>query len=112
MTLIKRFPAFKSRDFKIFWSAQFVSNIGTQMQFVALNWQVYTLTHSAFALGLIGFLRFGPILIFSLIGGAVADAHKRKKLLFITQSIYIILSLTLAITDFTGKINVSIIYLI
>jgi MFS family permease len=112
MTLIKRFPAFASRDFKIFWSAQFVSNIGTQMQFVALNWQVYTLTHSAFALGLIGFLRFGPILIFSLIGGAVADAHNRKKLLFITQSIYIILSLTLAITDFTGKINVSIIYLI
>lgn len=112
MTLAERFPAFKSRDFKIFWSAQFVSNIGTQMQFVALNWQVYILTHSAFALGLIGFLRFGPILIFSLIGGAVADAHNRKKLQFITQSTYIILSLVLAITDFTGDISVPIIYLI
>lgn len=82
------------------------------MQFVALNWQVYTLTHSAFALGLIGFFRFVPILIFSLVGGAVADAHNRKRLQFITQSTYIILSLVLAITDFTGDINVQIIFLI
>lgn len=112
MTFTERFPAFKYRDFKLFWSAQFVSNIGTQMQFVALNWQVYTLTHSAFALGLIGFLRFVPILIFSLIGGSVADVHNRKRLQFMTQSIYIILSLILVITDFTGKINVAIIFIV
>jgi MFS family permease len=112
MTLTERFPAFASRDFKLFWGAQFVSNIGTQMQFVALNWQVYTLTHSAFALGLIGFFRFVPILVLSLVGGAVADAHNRKKLQFTTQSIYIVLSLILAITDFTGTINVVIIFLI
>lgn len=112
MTLAERFPAFRSRDFKIFWSAQFLSNIGTQMQFVALNWQVYTITHSAFALGLIGFFRFAPILIFSLIGGATADAHNRKKLQFVTQSTYIILSLILAIADFTGAINVQIIFII
>jgi MFS family permease len=82
------------------------------MQFVALNWQVYTLTHSAFALGLIGFFRFVPILFFSLIGGAVADAHNRKKLQFITIAVYIILSLILAITDFTKTINVLIIFII
>ena len=82
------------------------------MQFVALNWQVYTITHSAFALGLIGFFRFAPILGFSLFGGATADAHNRKKVQFVTQSIYIILSLTLAITDFTRTISVPIIYLI
>jgi MFS family permease len=112
MTFTERFPAFKYRDFKLFWSAQFVSNIGTQMQFVALNWQVYTLTHSAFALGLIGLFRFVPILFFSLIGGSVADAHNRKKLQFITQSIYIMLSLILAITDFTKTINIAIIFVI
>lgn len=107
-----RFPALTSFDFRLFWASQFISNIGSQMQFVALNWQIYELTHSAFALGLIGFIRFVPILIFSLIGGSVADAHNRKKILVITQSTLIFLSLILAITTFTKTINVSIIYII
>lgn len=81
------------------------------MQFVAINWHVYILTHSAFALGLIGLLRFLPILIFSLLGGAVADAKSRKKVLFITQSILIILSLVLALTTMLNIVNVLIIYI-
>lgn len=110
--LRKKFPALNSRDFTIFWFAQFISNIGTQMQLVALNWHVYILTNSAFALGLIGLLRFLPILIFSLIGGSVADAYNRKKILFITQSILIIMSIILYITTARNIINVSIIYIV
>ncbi len=110
--LKQRFPALKSRDFTLFWSAQFVSNAGTQMQVVALSWHIYLLTGSAFALGLVGLFRFIPILIFSLIGGSVADAHNRKKILFVTQFVMIVLSLTLAITSFAGSINIFLIYIV
>jgi MFS family permease len=80
------------------------------MQFVALNWQIYVLTHSAFALGLIGFFRFIPILFFSLIGGSVADAHNRKKILAITQTTLTVLSAALVITTLTHTISPQIIF--
>ena len=59
---------------------QIVSVTGSQMQFVAINWHVYLLTKSAFALGLVGLFRGGPIILCSLIGGVVADAVDRKRL--------------------------------
>lgn len=107
-----RFPSLTYRDFGTYWFAQFISNIGSQMQIVALNWQVYVITHSALALGLIGLIRFISILLFSLIGGAVADAHNRKKVLFATQLTFAILSVILCILTFTNIITVNIIYLI
>ncbi len=82
------------------------------MQFVAINWHVYILTHSAFALGLVGLLRFLPILVFSLIGGSVADAHNRKIILYITQSTLAVLSFILALFTISGQIHVAIIYAI
>jgi MFS family permease len=112
LIVLPDFPAFRSRDFRIFWIALFISNTGSQMQFVALNWQIYTITNSAFALGLIGFFRFLPILIFSLLSGSVADAHNRKLILTITQSVLTVLSLILAVMTFSGKITEHIIYII
>ena len=60
------------------------------MQFVAINWHVYLLTKSAFALGLVGLFRGVPIIICSLAGGVVADAVDRKKLMIVTQSVMLI----------------------
>ena len=57
------------------------------MQFVAINWHVYLLTKSAFALGLIGLFRGVPIIICSLAGGVVADAVDRKRLMMVTQTV-------------------------
>lgn len=108
----KRFPAAKVKDFRIFVGTQFFSNIGSQMQFVALNWQIYEITHSAFALGLIGLLRFIPILIFSLIAGSVADAHNRKKIIYITVAALSVLSAILAFTTQINIINPQIIFII
>ncbi len=82
------------------------------MQFVAINWHIYLLTHSALALGLVGFMRFVPILIFSLIGGSVADAHNRKRILYITQTSLTILSFILAFLTTSGRITVELIYII
>ncbi len=107
-----RYPAFAYSDFRYFFIGQFVSNIGTQMQIVALSWQIYILTHSALALGLIGLARFFPIAIFSLLGGSFADVHNRKRIMFITQSIMAVLSLILAITTFNGTITPMLMYIV
>ena len=81
----ERFAAFKYRDFRLLWIGQLISIIGTQMQIVALNWHIYILTNSAIALGLVGLMRFVPIVVFSLIGGSVADVFNRKKIMLVMQ---------------------------
>lgn len=85
MTLLHRYPALTSRDYMLQWIGQFVSNAGTQMQTVAINWQLYEMTGSPFVLALLGASRIIPILLFSLIGGTIVDAHNRKKILYLTQ---------------------------
>jgi hypothetical protein len=54
------------------------------MQYVAINWHVYLLTKSALALGTVGLVRVVPIILCSLVGGVVADAVDRKRLMFAT----------------------------
>src|SRR3989344_7540964 len=107
-----RYPAFKYADFRHYWLGQLVSNIGTQMQIVALNWHIYILTGSPIALGMIGLSRFIPIFLFSLIGGSFADVHNRKKIQFITQIILAVLSLILTVTTLNGSITPAIIYIV
>ena len=81
------FAALRHRDYRLLWLGQIVSVTGSQMQFVAINWHVYLLTKSAFALGLVGLFRGVPIIICSLAGGVVADAIDRKRLMIVTQTI-------------------------
>jgi MFS family permease len=86
------------RDFRILWSGAFVSSIGTWMQKVAQNWLVLTLAGpaSAFYLGLDSFLGEAPILLFTLIGGVVADRRDRRHLLIASQCIQMSAAFTLA----------------
>lgn len=81
------FAALRHRDFRLLWLGQIVSVTGSQMQFVAINWHVYLLTKSPFALGLVGLFRGVPIIICSLAGGVVADALDRKRLMIVTQTV-------------------------
>src|SRR5215216_4063313 len=81
------FAALRHRDFRLLWLGQIVSVTGSQMQFVAINWHVYLLTKSAFALGLVGLFRGVPIILCSLAGGVVADAVDRKRLMIVTQTV-------------------------
>jgi MFS family permease len=80
------FAALRHRDFRLLWLGQIVSVTGSQMQSVAINWHVYLLTKSAFALGLVGLFRGIPIILCSLAGGVVADAVDRKRLMIVTQT--------------------------
>lgn len=80
-----RYPALTYRDYQLQWIGQFVSNAGTQMQIVALNWQLYEMTRSPFVLALLGASRVIPIVCFGLLSGTLVDAHNRKKLLIVVQ---------------------------
>lgn len=81
----RTFNAFRYRDFRLMWSGAFTSTTGTWMQTVAQSWLVLELTGSAFYLGLVSFLADLPILMFSLVGGVVADRMDRRKSLLGSQ---------------------------
>ena len=82
------------------------------MQFVAINWHVYLLTKSAFALGLVGLFRGLPIIFCSLVGGVVADAFDRKRLMMITQTAMLASAALLAAGTLTGMASVWPIYIL
>ncbi len=87
--------ALTHRDFRILWTGAFASTVGTWVQKVAQNWLVLTLTGSAFYLGLDSFLGELPILLFTLIGGVVADRHNRRLLLLGSQYVQMACAFTL-----------------
>ena len=95
--LAAMFRSFRYRDFALFWTGNFLSNIGTWMQNLALGWLVLEITNSPFLLGLNGFLGSAPSLFFSLLGGAIADRLNRRKLMVATQAAMMVLALILAI---------------
>jgi MFS family permease len=81
------FIALRYRDFRLLWFGQLVSQAGSAMQIVAINWHISVLTnYSPLALGLVGLSRVAPIIFFSLIGGATADARDRRRVMIVTQS--------------------------
>src|SRR5215216_2801248 len=106
------FSALRYRDFRLLWLGQIVSVTGSQMQFVAINWHVYLITKSAFALGLVGLFRGLPIVVCSLAGGVVADALDRKRLMIATQSVMLASAAGLAFITFEGIRSVWPIYLL
>jgi MFS family permease len=106
------FVSLRHRDFRLLWSGQIISVIGSQMQLAAINWHIYLLTGSPLALGLVGACRALPIILCSLMGGVVADVVDRRRLMMITQSIMLICSATLAFVTFKGLTKVWPIFLL
>src|ERR1043165_8489932 len=96
------FSSLRHRDFRLLWSGQVVSVIGSQMQSAAINWNIYLLTGSPLALGIVGACRAIPIILCSLAGGVVADVVDRRRLMMVTQSVMLLCSATLALITFHG----------
>ncbi len=94
--LSTRFAALRHRNFRLYWSGQLVSLVGTWMQSVAQGWLMHQLTHSAFWLGLLGFSQFLPVMLFSLWAGVVVDHMDKRKLLYITQGAALLQAVALA----------------
>jgi MFS family permease len=78
-------PLRRDRDFRFLWIGQVISGVGRQITVVALPFQLYVLTGSTLAVGLLALVQLVPILVFALGGGAVADAVDRRRLLLVTQ---------------------------
>ncbi|MGH9244736.1 MAG: MFS transporter [Acidimicrobiales bacterium] len=78
-------PLRESRDFRLIYAGQFVSIVGRQLTVVASSLQVFLLTDSSLAVGLLGLAQLGPLLVCSLVGGAIADAFDRRRTLMWTQ---------------------------
>jgi MFS family permease len=91
------FAALRHRNFRLFFSGQLISLIGTWMQAMALSWLVLVLTDSAFYLGLVGALQTLPILLFSFFAGVVADRTNKYRLLFLTQGTAMVLAFILGV---------------
>ena len=102
---VGRFVAFRYRDFRLFWTSIFISNIGTWMQMTAINWLLYKLTKSPLQLGLNGLFRAGPALVLGIFSGTLADRYDRKKLLLTTQCLLGTLALILGILDHSENIR-------
>src|SRR2546427_3018903 len=78
--------ALNHRDFRFFWGGQLVSLIGTWMQSVAQSWLVLQLSGSPLKLGLIGTVQFAPVLMFSVVAGAIVDPLPQRRLVLATQA--------------------------
>ena len=104
-----RFPhglrALNHRDFRRFYAAQLLALVGGWMQTVAQAWLVLQLTDSPFKLGLISALQFSPILMFSLVAGAVADRLPKRGLLVTTQTTLACQALLLGVLVSTGRVQ-------
>jgi MFS family permease len=102
----------RNRDYSLLFWGQLISSGGTQMQVVAVAWQVYLLTHSAVALGIIGLMQAIPRLLFSLVGGVLADVLDRRKMLMVVNVVMMCFSTALAFCTTLGIINLPIIYIV
>jgi MFS family permease len=104
--LPEMFRSLRHRNYRLFFMGQIISLIGTWMQSIAQSWLVYDLTGSTVLLGLVSFSGQFPVFLLATVGGAYADRHGKRKILLITQSLAMILALTLATLTLTGAIRV------
>ncbi len=95
-------PLHFHRDFRLIWLGQLVNNLGSEITRVALPYQLYVLTHSVVALGALATVQLAALVIFALLGGAIADASDRRRLLFRTQAGLCAVSVCLAGLSFSG----------
>ena len=104
-TLASSFRSLRHRNFRLYWSGQLVSLIGTWMQSVAQGWLMHRLTSSPLMLGLLGFFQFMPVTLLSLWAGTIADRVDKRRLLIVTQSCALLQAAALATAVSTGVVR-------
>ena len=105
-------PALRHRRYRLLWLGMLISVAGTQMQIAAILWHVNELSGEPIALGGVGLARIAPVLIFSLLAGALADTWNRRRLMLLTQTTLALLAALLAWITRTGHDTVWVIYAI
>ncbi|MBF0480341.1 MAG: MFS transporter [Desulfovibrionaceae bacterium] len=98
--------SFQHRDYRLFFTGQFISLVGTWMQQVAQSWLVYRLTGSSLSLGLVGFAGQFPVFLLSVFGGVMADRLNRRFVLVGTQVAAMLQAAVLAGLTLAGSVQV------
>jgi MFS family permease len=99
------FRSLRTRNYRLWFFGQTVSQCGTWMQSVAQYWLVLELTHSAFDLGITAALQFAPVLFFGTIGGLVADRFDKRKVLLVTQTAFTAQATVLWVLVASGSVH-------
>jgi MFS family permease len=107
-----RFRALGHKNYRLFYGGQLISLTGTWMQIVAQSWLVYRLTGSAATLGFVAFAGQIPGFLLAPVGGAFADSFSRHRILVATQTLAMLLALTLAVLTLTGTVAVWHVYVL
>src|SRR5580698_7985957 len=77
---------YRDRDFSIYLSSRFLTTVAMQVQSVAVGWQIYSITHSALSLGLVGLCQFIPMFLLTLPAGDIADRFDQRRVLSLSLS--------------------------
>ena len=98
--------ALRHRNYRLFFSGQLISLVGTWMQTVAESWLVFRLTESSALLGLSAFVGLIPVFLLAPLGGAAADRFDRRRIIIVTQSVSMTLPLILSALTLSGRVRV------
>lgn len=101
----KTFASLRHRNFRLFFGGQLISLIGTWMQNTAQGWLVYELTGSKILLGVVAAVGSTPMMLFSILGGSVADRHSKRRIVLCTQSGMMIFAFIFAALVWSGRIR-------
>ena len=102
---LRAFTSLRHHNYRLYWSGQVISLMGTWMQSIGQVWLVLELSHSAWQLGVVGALQALPILLFSLFGGVFADRWPKRRVLLVTQTAAMIQALLLWALLVTGTVQ-------
>lgn len=105
-------PALRHPRFVNYLAGSFLSNVGSNIQAVAILWHVYALTNDSFMVGLLGLVRVVPLIVFSLFGGVVADQADRRQVMLLTQTAMAVVSLVLLVATLTHSVTVQVLYVL
>ncbi|WEF30648.1 MFS transporter [Pseudoduganella chitinolytica] len=96
------FSVLRHRNFSFYLSARILGTLAVQMQNVAIGWQVYSMTHNLFYLGMIGLAQFAPFLLLILLAGHAADRYNRRVIITICLGLQLLVGLTLLVFTLSG----------
>lgn len=108
----RTFSALAHRNYRLLWIGTLISNTGDWMDQIALNWLVIATSGSPFELALVNLCRGLPILLFTLVGGAMADRLERRRLMMVTQSCAMLLAFVLAAMIFSEQASIAMIMVV
>ncbi len=106
---VSTFRSLHQSNYRLFFTGQVFSLVGTWMQTMAQAWLVYQLTYSSVWLGIVGFLNTIPMLLFAMYGGSVADRFSKHKIIIITQCLSLLQAMILTMLVFFDLITVEVV---